>query len=163
MSRHVFEKIKKLLDESHVKYNLLEHEPVYTSEEAACMREKLTGQPAKEIMECGAKAMIVKADGAYYQLILAAVRKIDFDKVRAVLGVKKVGLASRDDVVALTDCVPGSVPPFGILFGLSILVDQSLLQQREIYFNAGELTISIMMALDDWMRIVKPRVVEFSV
>ena len=162
MSRAVFEKIKQLLDSHTIHYTSFEHEPVRTSEDAANVRERLTGIPAAEHLKRGAKAMIIRSEGKYYQFVLSAVRKLDFKKVKQVLHTESATLASPEEVQKITDCVPGSVPPFGNLFGIPVYVDPSLLVNETIDFNAGETTVSILMKKDDWDRIVQPEVVSFS-
>lgn len=161
MSRAVFDKIKKLLDEHKMKYDMLEHEPVRTSQEAAEVRERLRGTPVAESMKKGAKAMIVRSEGKFYQLIISAAKKIDFSKVKKILNTSSASFASPEEVQKITDCVPGSVPPFGNLFNIPVYVDKSLLENKEIDFNAGEQTISIFMKLEDWLKIVKPEIVDF--
>jgi len=68
---------------------------------------------------------------------------------------------SSKEIKEITDCVPGSVPPFGNLFNIPVYVDKSLLENNEIDFNAGELTVSIFMELEDWLNIVHPKIVDF--
>ena len=50
-------------------------------------------------------------------------------------------------------CKPGAVPPFGNLFGLTVLVDEELAQREEIAFNAGSNTVSIVMRVADFLRL----------
>lgn len=163
MSRAVFEKIKKLLDKNKAEYKILEHEPTPTSMDAARVREKLTGMPASECLKRGAKAMILRSGGKFYQFVLSAAKKIDMNEAKKLLSVQSLSFASPEEVEKATDCVPGSVPPFGNLFKLPVYVDKSFLENEEIDFNAGEQTLSIFMKRDDWLNAVKPIVAEFSV
>jgi len=163
MSKAIVEKIKSLLDSRRIQYTVFEHEPVRTSEEAARVRERLTGMPASEILKRGAKAMIVRSNGRFFQFVLSAARRIDFKKIKQIVGSSSASLASPEEVLKATDCVPGSVPPFGNLFGMPVYVDSSLLSVEEIDFNAGEQTVSIVMKLKDWLAIVNPVHSEFSV
>ncbi len=78
MTKVVFERIKQLLDSHSVQYTFFEHEPVRTSEDAARVRERITSIPAAEHLKRGAKAMIIRSEGKYYQFVLSAVRKLDF-------------------------------------------------------------------------------------
>ena len=59
------EKIKVFLDSNKVNYQLLEHEAVFTSEQAAKARN------AK--LEEGAKSMIIRSEGVFYDFILRPV------------------------------------------------------------------------------------------
>ena len=150
MSQAVFEKIKKLLDDNEIQYEILTHEPVYTSEQAAKMR----GKGMDEGMRRGAKAMIFKVDEKYIQCIVPAHKIVDQKKIKELLNVKKVKLATPEEVLKVTDCEIGSVPPFGNLFNIPIYCDPEL--SDEIDFNAGLHDTSITMRRIDWEKIVKP-------
>jgi prolyl-tRNA editing enzyme YbaK/EbsC (Cys-tRNA(Pro) deacylase) len=53
--------------------------------------------------------------------------------------------------------VPGSVPPFGEpILPFELYVDESILENKRIAFNAGSLTDSIIMSVDDYMKIARP-------
>ena len=162
MSREVFEKIKQLLDTNKAIYKILEHEPTPTSEKAAEVRERLAGISKEQALKQGAKAMILRSHGKFYQFVLSAEKKIDFNKAKKLLNTDSVSLATPEQVQEITDCVPGAVPPFGNLFNIQVYVDKSLLQYDDIDFNAGEQTISIFMKKNDWVKIVKPTEVDFS-
>ncbi|MEM3154282.1 MAG: YbaK/EbsC family protein, partial [Candidatus Woesearchaeota archaeon] len=111
MSRAVFERIKKLLDDNKIQYVVLTHEPVYTSEQAAKMR----GKGIEIGLKRGAKAMIFKCKDKFVQCILPANKIVDVKKLKALVGCTPK-LASPEEVLKLTDCEIGSVPPFGNLF-----------------------------------------------
>lgn len=162
MSREVFERIKQLLDKNKIQYKVLEHEPTPTSEKAAEVRERLMGVPREQALKQGAKAMIIRSHGRFYQFILSAEKKIDFSKIKKVLHTDSASLAKPEEVQEITDCVPGSVPPFGNLFNIPVYADNSLLQYDDIDFNAGEQTISIFMKKNDWVKIVEPIEADFS-
>lgn len=161
MGREVFLSIKKLLDSKKVKYNAFEHMAVTSSEHAAKIREKLFNKPWQEIMEHGAKAMIIKSKDQFYQFILPGSKKMDFKKVRGITG-GQPKFASPEEVLKITDCVINSVPPFGNLFNLKVYVDKSLLEKDYITFNAGELTVSIDMKTKDWLKAVEPEISRFA-
>ncbi len=156
MSKVVFEKVKKLLDENKVEYKLLTHEPVYTSEQAAKMR----GKGILEGLKRGAKAMIFRCDDKYVQCVVPAHKIVDIKKVKVLLNAKKVKLASPEEVLQVTDCEIGSVPPFGNVFNLLVYCDKDLAE--EIDFNAGLHDTSITMKRKDWEKIVKPIIVDIS-
>ena len=162
MSRAVFERIQQLLDTNKVIYKVLEHEPTPTSEQAALVRERLMGIPSQQALKQGAKAMIVRSKGSFYQFVVSAAKKLDFNKIKKILNTDSASLATPQEVQTITDCVPGSVPPFGNLFNIQVYVDHSLLEHDDIDFNAGEQTISILMKKKDWQKIVQPIPADFS-
>ena len=150
---NVLEKIKKLLDENKVEYKTKHHEPTRTSEESA----KARGDNIKQ----GAKAIIINADDEFVLAVLSAERKIDSKKLRKILEAKKTSFADSDFLKSL-NLEQGNVPPFGSVIGLKTYADKSLLENKEISFNAGSLTDSISMRLEDYLAVEKPTVAEFS-
>ena len=149
-----FEKIKKFLDSNKIKYEVLEHESVFTSEDAARVRN------AK--LEEGAKSMVVRSSGKFYNFVLSASKKLDWNKIKEILNTKSASLASPEEVLSNIHCEIGSVPPFGNLFNIPLYVDKSILKNEEIAFNAGMLTRSIIMKSEDYINCVKPIVEDFS-
>jgi Ala-tRNA(Pro) deacylase len=150
-----FPKLKDFLDENCVSYEYKEHEEVRTSEEAARARG--------EDIKIGAKAMILKCDEKFVMLVLSAAKKIDSKKVKRLLGADSLRFATPDEVTQLTGCLPGGVPPFGSIFDLELVVDKSVTENEFMAFNAGERTKSLKLKTEDYLRLLKPRIEEFSV
>src|SRR5688572_26350580 len=121
MEKPVFEVVSALLESKGVTVEVLRHAPVFTSEEAAAVR----GTP----LASGAKALICKVDDRFVMIVLPADRKLSGKAVRSSEGAKSVRFASREEVERLTRLTPGSIPPFGSLFGLATWCDQRLGEQ----------------------------------
>src|SRR5262249_20334000 len=122
--------------------------PVYTSEQAAAVRGTS--------LASGAKALVIKAGDQFVLFVLPADRKLDSRKAREHLGVKSLRFASREEVEQLTGLQPGSIPPFGSLFGLPTYCDGALADNASINFNAGDHCISIQMAYSDYLAVEQP-------
>src|SRR5215468_10775009 len=137
----VTERLTRWLHERGVTFRLLEHAPVFTSEEAARVR----GTP----IEAGAKALVLRAEGETVHVVLPGDRRVDNAQLRAILGTRTLRFATPEELLSLTGCVPGAVPPFGNLFGLPVLVDDEVAQRDEIAFNAGSNAVSIAMSAAD--------------
>ena len=59
--------------------------------------------------------------------------------------------------------MPGCVPPFGRpILDLDLYVDEALLHNDRIAFNAGSLTDSIIMEMEDYVALAEPAVFAFS-
>jgi len=146
----VTERLTRWLEERGVRFRLLEHAPVFTSEEAARVR----GTP----IEAGAKALVLRAEEHTVHVVLPGNRKVDNAQVRAILGTRTLRFATPEELLALTGCTPGAVPPFGNLFGLPVLVDEELAKREDIAFNAGSNTTSIVMRCADFLRLAEAKV-----
>lgn len=148
MSASVFEQLVHKLDAQQAAYSVLHHEPVFTSEQAAAVR----GVP----LSTGAKALVLKAGDSFIMVVLPADRKFDGKKAKQNLKVKGTRFADKDEVLSITRLTPGSIPPFGSLFGLPTFCDQTLMLNETINFNAGDHAISISLPLSDYLRIEAP-------
>lgn len=150
----VFGEIKKLLDASHCRYTVEDHEPTLRSLDAARVR----GTP----IEQGAKAIVLRSEGRFLMCVLPGNQKIDFKKIKMMLNTKSVSLATPEEVLKTTRCKIGSVPPFGNLFKMPMYIEKSLLRNEEISFNAGMLTRSITMRTEDYTPLANGIIEEFA-
>src|SRR3954469_21286877 len=148
MADTVFQRVLELLGHKSIPHDVLRHAPVFTSEEAAAIR----GTP----LASGAKALICKADDRFLLIVLPADRKLASKLVRKAAGAKSLRFASRDEVEQLTGLAPGSIPPFGSLFGLPTRYDPTLANNKRINFNAGDHAISVSMTCADFVAVEKP-------
>jgi Ala-tRNA(Pro) deacylase len=87
---------------------------------------------------------------------------VDNARLRGVLGTRTLRFATPEELLALTGCVPGAVPPFGNLFGLPVFLDEELAQRDEIAFNAGGNAVSIVMPCDDFLQLSEARICRIS-
>ena len=154
MESSVFDRLDAWLNGSGVSFTVLRHEPVFTSEQAAAVR----GTP----LASGAKALVVKAGEKFLLFVLPADRKLDSRKAREALRVKALRFASKEEVQNLTGLQPGSIPPFGSLFGLPAYCDPALGDNASINFNAGDHAISIQMTFSDFVSLEKPQMLSIT-
>jgi len=154
MSERVFDRLEDLLDRHGVRYDILRHEAVYTSQQAACVR----GTP----LASGAKALVCKGDGRVVMFVIPADRRLDSRGIRRQRNWRKLRFLSREEVFELTGLEPGAIPPFGQLFGLPTLCDRRLGENERINFNAGDHCISVGMGYADYVRAESPELGEFA-
>ena len=156
--RTTHETLMKLLEDNNLVFDKLEHEPTRTSEESA----KVRGVP----LSSGAKAMVAKdtAKGSFILFVFPASRKISWKLVKALLNVKKIELASEEEVYTLTKCRPGAVPPFGSVFKIPTYCDKELVNQGvTINFNAGLRGFSVLnLPVKDYLKLENPQIAEFT-
>ncbi len=155
MSQMVFNRIIRLLDDNKVSYQLFEHRPVFTSDEAARVRGTRPEQAAKALFFFG--------DSKPLMIVLPGNRKVETKNFKKLFRVRDLSLVPPEQVEILTNGVKvGAVPPFGNLFKLPVFVDKSLTINKEIVFNAGLHTRSIKMKYQDFERLVDPTIGDFS-
>lgn len=150
----VFDRLSDKLRSAGVEFETLRHAPVFTSEQAAAVRGTT--------LASGAKALVCKVDDALVLIVLPADRKLASKRVRQSTGARSLRFATREEVAERTGLAPGSIPPFGSLFGLATWCDTGLTNESQINFNAGDHAISISMPLADFIRVEQPRLGEFA-
>eukprot|EP01138_Halocafeteria_seosinensis_P014218 gb/GECG01014517.1/.p1 GENE.gb/GECG01014517.1/~~gb/GECG01014517.1/.p1 ORF type:complete len:211 (+),score=31.72 gb/GECG01014517.1/:1-633(+) len=157
----VFLQIIEMLNNEGIPFQHMHHRQTLTSEESAAVRGAA--------LHSGAKAMLValpaQADRPqdYALVVMAADKKVDWKVLRKKLG-KKARLVGKDDVLQVSGCVSGAVPPFGSMLktAAKTLVDVSLRDQGStINFNAGLTTDSVCMRLEDFVKLESPEICEF--
>ena len=149
MQPTVFDRLSTWLTQQNISFDVLRHEAVFTSEDAARVRGTS--------LASGAKALICKADENFVMFVLPADRRLDSKRVRREHGIKSLRFASREEVFTLTGLAPGSIPPFGSLFQLATWCDEQLREQPRINFNAGDHGISISLNITDYLQAAQPR------
>lgn len=151
----VLTRLKDYLDQNKVKYVKISHSRAYTAQEIAAS----VHIPGKEL----AKTVIVKVNDGFAMVVLPASRKINFDRLKAVVGNNEIRLAEEDEFKGLfPDCEVGAMPPFGNLYRLPVYVASALAEDKEIAFNAGTHTDVIKISYSDFDKLVKPTIGTFS-
>ena len=149
-----FEQIKKILDTEKVAYQIIDHEPVHTSKQAAQVR----GLSMAE----GAKSLLIKSNAAFFLVILPGNRKLDSKKIKTLLGTKKLRFATPEEVVQIMHCKIGACYPFGEIIGLKTVVDIELSKNTFISFNPGLHDKTIRIRWEDYQKITKPEIKDIS-
>ncbi len=148
-------KVKAFLDAHSIKYVAISHSKAYTAQGIAAIAH-ISGREL-------AKTVIVKLDGDLAMAVLPASYQVDLEALRRHTGVREAALATESEFKRhFPDCQTGAMPPFGNLYGIPVYVDETLVEDREIAFNAGSHYELLKMAYADFERLVKPEVMEFS-
>ena len=151
----VSERLVHFLEEQHVPFVTIPHARAYTAQEIAAS----VHVPGQEV----AKTVIVKGDEKLFMAVVPATRRIELVLLKNALGVKKIRLATETEFEGVfPECEVGAMPPFGNLYRIPVIVDESLKKDREIVFNAGSHTETVKMAFDEFVDLVKPMFASFT-
>lgn len=137
MSQAEVQRIKQFFAGHGIKTTYLEHEPVVTSEDAA----KTRGFELKQ----GIKAILLTNGIGWVVVNIPADKKVDIKKVadNREWSKNKIKMATPDEVLHMTGCEIGAVPPFGHKEKIPTLVDRGVYNNKESTFNIGLRTISV--------------------
>lgn len=149
------ERLEAYLTEHQVDFQEQRHERAFSAQRIA----ESEHVSSKKV----AKVVVLFVDAQPGCFVLPAAYHVDLEKVRAILGAKDVSLAREDELVQVfPDCEPGSMPPFGNLYGIPVYVDNSLAAEDVIVFAIGTYTDTMSLKYADFERLVQPRVLPFA-
>lgn len=139
--------VRQYIAEHGLRYDVLRHPHSHNSSE--------TAQAAHVPGNCLAKSVILGADDGYLMAVLPATRQIELGRLGRQLNCS-LRLATEEEVARLfADCEPGAIPPLGTAYGLPTVLDDSLADQEEIYFEAGDHEMLIQMSRDDFLAMME--------
>ena len=148
-------KLDEMLTNRHIPFERLHHRSAYTANRIA----QVLHVPGKEM----AKTVLLRAGAGYALAVLPASYRVDLDQVRRELGEEWVEMGSEEDMDHLfPDCERGAIPPFGSLYHLPTLVDESLADDEQIVFEAQNHEEAIRMAYRDYEALEHPRKAHFA-
>lgn len=149
--------IANMLKEKNVQFETIPHRDTY---EAQRMAEELHVS-GREV----AKTVLLRVDDGqdYVVAVLPANKVVDLDSATGVLGGSKTELATEDEVARqCPDCETGVLPPFGSQYGMQTIVDESLKEDENIFFEGNTHHESIRMTLNDFLKIEEPKIRRFA-
>ena len=151
-------KLKQYLDRSGVHYEVIYHLTSYTAQDTA----EISHISGKEI----AKTVIVNIGETIPEMImvvLPASYKVDFNLLKKVMGIPFAILASEEEFRDMfPDCDVGAMPPFGSLYRMDVVVDNTLAEDDDIVFNAGSHQELIKMNFLDYQRLANPHILHLT-
>ncbi len=122
--------LQKHLSRKRVAYDVVPHPPTTAS--------VATAQACRVPPERLAKGVVVRTTDGYVLAVLPASRRISRAGLRAELG-ETFAFASENELEQLfEDCVPGAIPPIGECYGLDAVVERSICDQPDVYFEGGD-------------------------
>ncbi len=143
------------LDQSNATYRLIDHVPEGRTEIVNQLRGNALSQAAKCIV------LMVKVGKKVTRHVLGVIpgdKRIDLNAVKALLQGTYTAFASADIAERLSGSVAGTILPFSFNPELELIVDPSLLENEEIYFNAARLDRSMALKTSDYAALTNPRV-----
>lgn len=122
--------ITDFLQSRHARYAVVPHLHTETSRE--------TVQSARISADQLAKAVVLADDRGYLMAVVPSNRHVSTARLSELLG-RNLELATENRIAPVfKDCDAGAIPPLGPAYGMDTIVDDSLVGQAVIYFEAGD-------------------------
>jgi len=146
------EKVKLFLTSKNVWHRLIEFsEPVKTVEQAA--RKVQVERIAKSIV-------MVDSDGGSLLAIVPAKSKVSHRKIKALLAVKDVRLASPEEVLKRSGYPAGGVSPFNNIN--RVLLDPQVLKNETTVVGGGDIDKLLEIRTKDIVDILNPKIADIT-
>lgn len=118
------------LQQSRIPYAVLAHPRTQSSREILSAAHV----PAERL----AKAVVLTDGGHYLMVVLPGDRHVHVETLSRKLG-RGLVIADEQRIASVfKDCEVGAIPPIGPAYGIDTILDDSLVGQPEIYFEAGD-------------------------
>ncbi|MGT2846600.1 prolyl-tRNA synthetase associated domain-containing protein [Streptococcus massiliensis] len=133
--------VEEKLKELDIAFQIVEHEPALTTEQADSFIEGIEGVRTKTMF------LTNKKKTQYYLLIMDDQKMLDMDAFREIVGANRIRMASSDSLYEKMLLPPGVVSPFGLLnnkeHDILVYIDSEIVPEKRMSFhpNTNEKTI----------------------
>ena len=120
--------VHEVLDRLGIKYTEIEHQPLFTVDEARDVQMQIAGQGCKSIL------LRTKKRDRYLLVLLREDRRANTQAIASQVSCGHLSFANANELAELLGLYPGSVSPFGIINDtnnrVELLIDPCLVGQR---------------------------------
>lgn len=123
-------RLKDYIERKGIPYDTVPHHRTATSRQSALAAHV----PGSRM----AKSVVLHHDSGYTVAVLPSTHRVELATLQDLLN-RPLGLASEDEVASLfSDCDVGAVPPIGEAYGVPVVIDESLADDGDVYFEGGD-------------------------
>ena len=134
--------LKEYMDNHDVEYDVVHHDKSHNSMETA-QRAHVSGNQL-------AKTVVLEDEQGFVMVVVPATHRVEMGTVQRFLQ-RHVILAEEPELQRIfTDCELGALPPVGDPYGVETMIDDSLAEQADIYFEAGDHEALIHMSCEQF-------------
>jgi len=151
----VREPILGALQALDIRYELFEHPPVHTSDEAAIHWQAISGAAVKNLF------LRNKKGDRHYLVILGIDKEADLRHLVKVIGDDRLSFGSPERLQKYLGVTPGSVSPLGLIHdsarAVRVIVDSDLRTAERLIFHPNDNTASLTISGSDFQRFLADR------
>ncbi len=144
---NIYDKFKEL----NINYEEIEHEAVFTVEEAKKIDRALDGESCKNLF-------LKDRRGKYFLYVLKSDKMADLKSLRKELGVNQLVFTEPDELFNILGLTKGSVTPLAIINDkdnlVTLIIDRYLVGKR-LMFHPNVNTKTVLISYDDLIRLIE--------
>ena len=139
----MYQKVVDRLNELGIPFQIVEHEPVLTTEQADRFIEGIEGVRTKTMF------LSNKKKRNFYLVIIDDAKRLDMDVFKEIVEENRIKMASAETLNDKMMLLPGTVSPFGLLNNrdkdIQVYFDQEIVSEERMCFhpNTNEKTIFV--------------------
>jgi Ala-tRNA(Pro) deacylase len=134
-------------------YDLFEHPPVFTADEAALHWSSIPGAAVKNLF------LRNKKGDRHYLVILGIEKQADLRHLVKVIGDDRLSFGSPERLHRYLGVTPGSVSPLGLIHdtahSVRVIVDSDLRSADRLIFHPNDNTASLTISGADFVRFLE--------
>ena len=148
-----YQQIAKKLQELGITYNVVDHPPVFTTEQADSYIKELEGVWTKSMF------LTNKKKTQYYLLIMDDKKRLDMADFKVQVGADRIRMASLGSLVEKMNLPAGTVSPFGLLNNeekdIHVYFDKDIISDDAMTFHPNTNEKTIFIKSKDLFRFLK--------
>jgi Ala-tRNA(Pro) deacylase len=125
--------VQSYLDEHQTPFDMVAHRHSASSLNSASEAHVLPSRVAKAVL-----LEDERERNHFLMAVIPATHRVEIARLSRHIG-RPVHLATEKDAAGVfPDCEPGAIPAIGPAYGLETVLDDSLMEQQDLYFEAGD-------------------------
>lgn len=144
------EKVYEALENMNINYEVVNHPPALTTEQADLFIEGKEGVRTKTMF------LTNKNKNAYYLLILDESKRLDLKRIGQMINAKGLKFGSADKLYEKMQLQFGVVSLFGLLNNIekdiNVYIDSEIMGQKSITFHPNENTATVFISITDMLK-----------
>ena len=141
----------EILDKLNIKYEEVEHEAVFTAEQAQFIKVEIEGIGCKNLF-------LTDKKGKYFLVLMEDNKKANIKEIAKITGASHLSFASKDELEKILLLKQGSETPLGIINDIEnkvIIVKEKELKDKKILVHPITNTKTIAINYNDLIKFIE--------
>ena len=148
-----YQQVANKLQELGITFDVVEHPPAFTTEQADSYIEGMEGVRTKSMF------LTNKKKTQYYLLIMDDKKRLDIDDFKVQVGADRIRMASLDSLAEKMNLPAGTVSPFGLLNNeekdIQVYFDKEIIGEERMTFHPNTNEKTIFISTEDLFKFLK--------
>ena len=148
-----YQQVANKLHELGITFDVVEHPPAFTTEQADSYIEGMEGVRTKSMF------LTNKKKTQYYLLIMDDKKRLDMNDFKIQVGADRIRMASLNSLAEKMNLSAGTVSPFGLLNNeerdIQVYFDKEIIDEERMTFHPNTNAKTIFISTEDLFKFLK--------